>query len=280
MTAKTWFITGTSRGLGREWATAALERGDRVAATARDITALRPLVEAHGDSILPLTLDVNDRAAAFAAIDRAHGHFGRLDVIVNNAAYAQYGMVEEVSETETRAQMETNFFGALWVTQACLPHLRRQRAGHIVQVSSISGITAFPSIGIYAASKWALEGFSQALAQEVRSFGIKVTLIEPGGYATDGPLSAASNAQPFPAYESVRADWGATREALFSALGDPTATRDAVLRVVDTDEPPLRVFFGKDPLDFAVKDYESRLRTWREWNALSIAAYGAAKQTK
>ena len=175
---KTWFITGTSRGFGREWAIAALERGDRVAATARNLASLDNLVATYGDAILPIALDVTDRDADFAAVKRAHEHFGRLDIIVNNAGYGHFGMVEEVSEAEIRAQLETNVLGALWVTQAALPYLREQGSGHILQVSSIGGISAFMNTGAYHASKWALEGLSQSLSQEVADFGVKVTLIE------------------------------------------------------------------------------------------------------
>ncbi|QEC46354.1 SDR family NAD(P)-dependent oxidoreductase [Baekduia soli] len=191
MPAKTWFITGTSRGFGREWAAAALQRGDRVAASARDTGGLDDLVARHGDALLALALDVTDRDAAFAAVARAHEHFGRLDVVVNNAGYGQLGMVEELSEQEARDQIETNLFGALWVTQAALPFLREQGSGHILQVSSIGGISALPGIGMYHASKWALEGLSQALAQEVAGFGIHVTLIEPGGWS--GPRCSDSS---------------------------------------------------------------------------------------
>ena len=171
MAEKTWFITGTSRGFGREWTVAALERGDRVAATARDPKTLDDLVEEHGDALLPLELDVTDRDAVFDAVRRAHEHFGRLDVVVNNAGYGHFGMVEEMSEQEARDQIETNLFGALWVTQAALPYLREQGSGHFLQVSSIGGISAFPGIGMYHASKWALEGISQALAARSRTSG-------------------------------------------------------------------------------------------------------------
>src|SRR5690606_11048133 len=183
--SKVWFITGASRGFGREWAIAALDRGDRVAATARDVSTLDDLRDRFGDAVLAMTLDVTDRAADFAAVQRAHDHFGRLDIVVNNAGYGHFGFVEELTETEVRDQMETNFFGALWVTQAALPYLRRQRSGHIIQVSSIGGVSAFADLGAYHASKWALEGLSQSLSLEVAPFGIHVTLIEPGGYATD-----------------------------------------------------------------------------------------------
>lgn len=273
MNPKTWFITGTSRGFGREWASAALERGDRVVATARDLTSLDPLVAEHGDAVLPLSLDVTDRGAVFAAVARGHEHFGRLDVVVNNAGYGQFGMVEELSEQEARAQMETNFFGALWVTQAALPFLRAQGSGHILQVSSIGGVSAFPTVGIYHASKWALEGLTQALAQEVAGFGIRVTLIEPGGYATDWGGSSARHATPLPVYDEVRAQ-AANRPSRRGSPGDPVATRAAVLTLVDSPDPPLRVFFGATPLAIATADYESRLATWNSWQPLAVAAHG------
>src|SRR5215469_15707932 len=201
MASKIWFITGTSRGFGREWAIAALDRGDKVAATARHISSLDDLVARYGDAILPIQLDVTDREGDFAAVKRARERFGRLDIIVNNAGYGQFGMVEEISEREIRAQLETDLLGALWVTQAALPYLREQGSGHILQVSSIGGISAFPDIGAYHASKWALEGLSQSLAQEVAGFGIKVTLIEKNGYSTDWAGPSARRATPLPAYE-------------------------------------------------------------------------------
>ena len=204
MPNKTWFITGTSRGFGREWTKAALERGDRVAAAARDASTLDDLKAEHGDALLALTLDVTDREAAFGAVKRAHDHLGRLDVVVNNAGYGHFGMVEEITEPEARAQIETNLFGALWVTQAALPLLRQQGGGHIIQVSSIGGISAFAGVGIYHASKWALEGISQALAQEVEEFGIKVTLVEPGGFSTDWAGPSSKRSEPLEAYDALR----------------------------------------------------------------------------
>lgn len=271
--AKTWFITGTSRGFGREWALAALERGDSVVATARDAASLDDLVDAHGERVLPLPLDVTDRDAVFAATARGHERFGRLDVVVNNAGYGQFGAVEELTEAECRAQIETNLFGALWVTQAAVPLLRAQGGGHLLQVSSIGGVTAFPTVGIYHASKWALEGFSQALAQEVAGFGIRVTLVEPGGYATDWSGSSARHATAMPVYEAVR-EQAANRPSRRGTPGDPRATRDAVLTLVDAEDPPLRVFLGEAPLGIAVADYESRLETWRQWQPLAVAAHG------
>jgi NAD(P)-dependent dehydrogenase (short-subunit alcohol dehydrogenase family) len=275
MTTKMWFITGASRGFGREWTIAALQRGDSVAATARDTSTLDDLAESYGDRLLPLQLDVTDRDADIAAVGRAHQHFGRLDVVVNNAGYGQFGMVEELSEREARDQIETNLFGALWVTQAALPFLRQQGFGHIIQVSSIGGITAFPNVGMYHASKWALEGITQALAQEVASFGLKVTLIEPGGFSTDWGGASARHATTLSDYDGVREQanrWRATRTA---KPGDPTASSAAVLAIVDAAEPPLRIFFGDAPLGLAEQDYESRLATWRQWQHVSKAAQGS-----
>lgn len=221
-----------------------------------------------------MALDVTDHDAAFDAVSHAHEHFGGLDVVVNNAGYGHFGMVEELSEQEVRDQVETNLFGALWVTQAALPYLRRQGHGHILQVSSIGGISAFPMAGAYHASKWALEGISQALAQEVAGFGIKVTMIEPGSYSTDWAGTSAKRSEALPDYDEVRAESDRLRSSRQATPGDPVASRDAVLQLVDSDNPPLRVFFGDAPLAIATADYESRLATWREWQPLSVAAQG------
>ena len=277
MSEKVWFITGTSRGFGREWAIAALDRGDRVAATARNTDSLAELVEQYGDAILPISLDVTDKEAATAAVAQAHEHFGRLDVVINNAGFGHFGFVEEITEDEARAQMETNLFGALWVTQAALPFLRAQRSGHIIQVSSIGGISAFPLVGIYHASKWALEGFSQSLAQEVAGFGIFVTLVEPGGFSTDWSGSSSKRSEPLADYAELHEAVDAARKQRFAAPGDPVATRGAILKVVDADRPPLRIFFGESPLGTAKADYASRIAVWEEWNEVSIEAQGPAK---
>jgi NAD(P)-dependent dehydrogenase (short-subunit alcohol dehydrogenase family) len=274
---KTWFITGTSRGFGREWATAALERGDAVAATARNLGTLDDLAGKYGAALLPIRLDVTDREADFAAVRQAHDRFGRLDVVVNNAGYGQFGMVEEISEAEIRAQLETNLLGALWVTQAALPYLRAQGSGHIIQVSSIGGISAFMNTGAYHASKWALEGISQSLAQEAAAFGVKVTLVEPSGYSTDWSGSSARHAAALPAYDPVREQAAAARASRFTAPGDPAATRDAILRLVDSENPPLRLFLGEAPLGIAAADYESRLAAWREWQPVAAAAQGSGE---
>lgn len=272
--SKNWFITGTSRGFGRQWAIAALERGDRVAATARRLDTLNDLVEKYGDRILPIELDVNDRAADFAAIARAHEAFGSLDVVVNNAGFGHFGFIEEVTEAELRSQMETNLFGAFWVTQAALPYLRKQGHGHIIQVSSIGGVTSFPMIGAYHASKWALEGFTQSLAAEVAGFGIHVTLIEPTGFATDWAGASAAMSAPHSDYDELRAVIMENFASQGALAGDPSASAAVVLKLVDLAEPPLRVLFGPYALGIAKADYDSRIETWETFSELSIEAQG------
>lgn len=269
---KTWFITGTGRGFGRVWTEAALERGDQVAATARNLNSLNDLVERFGDRILPLRLDVTDRAADFAAVKQAHEQFGQLDVIVNNAGYGLFGAIEEISESEARSQIETNLFGALWITQAALPYLRTQGSGHILQVSSTSGIGTFPLLGLYNASKWGLEGFSEALSQEVAQFGIKVTLIEPGGFSTDWSGSSAVQAAPIPDYDSLRKARAARIAGTKS--GNPTASSAAILKLVDAENPPLRLLLGTAATQIVPQFYERRLKVWAEWEDVARAADG------
>ncbi len=270
--SKRWLITGTSKGFGRIWAEAALARGDRVAATARDASTLAPLAEAYGDLVLPLELDVTDKAGVDAAVASAEQRFGGLDVVVNNAGYGLFGTIEEVSEEQARAQIETNVFGALWVTKAALPGMRAQGSGHVIQVSSIGGVTAFPGLGLYHASKWALEGFSQSLAAEVKPLGIAVTLVEPVGYTTDWAGPSAVQAEPIPAYDWIREQ--RAKGGVRANRGDPEATGPAILELVDAEEPPLRAFFGEWALGMVRGDYESRLQTWEQWQDLARRAHG------
>ncbi|WP_234340429.1 SDR family NAD(P)-dependent oxidoreductase [Streptomyces sp. SCSIO 75703] len=269
LSGKVWFITGTSRGFGRVWAQAALERGDRVAATARNVDDIVGLSEAFGDAVLLLRLDVRDRAAVRDAVAAAVEHFGRLDVLVNNAGYGLFGPVETIGEEEARDQLDTNFFGTLWATQAALPVMRRQGSGHLVQVSSIAGLASWPMLGLYHASKWAIEGLSEALAQEVARFGIRVTLLEPGPYRTDWRGDSAVWADPGPVYADV-----AKPPSAGSLPGDPGATAGPLLDIVDAPNPPLRVLFGGTVLQTVRSVYEDRLGTWERWSSLARAAQG------
>lgn len=273
MQSKVWFITGASRGFGRIWAEAALRRGDKVAATARQVQDLADLAERFGDAVLPLTLDVTNTAQVQQVVEAAHTHFGRLDVVLNNAGYSLVGTVEEASDTDIRAVFDTNFFGAVHVVQAALPFLRAQSSGHIVTVSSSLGIGPRPLIGFYCATKAAVESIHESLAPEVKSFGVKVTLIEPGAYATDFASPTSLKAAPgMDTYADLRA-------RMFGVLAsaeraDPHATSEAILSLVDAEEPPLRFALGSTVLPMARAVYADRLATWQAWESVSNAAQG------
>ena len=267
MSDRPWFITGASRGFGRSFTQAALAAGDRVAATARDTSSLNDLAAEHGDAILPIELDVTDHDAVFAAVRAAHDGLGHLDVVVNNAGYGVSGAIEELTEDQARRQIEVNLFGALWVTQAALPFLREQGSGWIIQVSSIGGLAAFPLTGIYHASKWGLEGFSEALRQEVEPLGTKVVIVEPSGFRTDWAGSSMDRAEPIDAYQHI--DAIAERRAAQQAEnngsqpGNPDLAAQALLDTLARDDPPFRLLLGNLAYDVAVNRYESRLQEFR-----------------
>lgn len=279
--SKVWFVTGSSRGLGRHFVEAALSRGDQVAATARNAASLDELVDVFGEAVFPLELDVTDKTAVFEGVKRAREHFGRLDVIVNNAGYAQLGAIEELTEQHLRDQLETNLYGAVWVIQAALPYLREQGAGHIIQMSSAAGLIAMPLGGAYHVSKWALEALNESLAQEVAGFGVKVTVVEPGGFATRSgknpdPLNNGHMAEADPVYDGLR-----QRIAAFAGkqpAGDPAAAAQALLKLVDSDNPPLRVLFGQGFYPMLQQVYADRLKTWADWQDLSAQAHGNLDQ--
>ncbi|MEU1587618.1 SDR family oxidoreductase [Micromonospora sp. NPDC005710] len=266
---RTWFITGASRGLGRAFADTALGRGDRVVAAARTI-AQADFDETYADRLLALTLDVTDRAAVIAAVNTAVARFGRLDVVVNNAGTLSMGMIEEFTEAEARAQFEVNLFGALWVSQAVLPHLRAQRSGHIVQISSIAALGGFPSTGLYSASKFALEGMSEALAMEAAVFDVTVSMVQPGGYWTDLYTSVRATT-PMDAYAPLRAELE-RQWAEGSVDSEPRLAAEALLRLVDSDDPPLRLLLGSMVYDLAFDIARRRMDTWASWEQVSRAA--------
>ncbi|QMW05949.1 SDR family NAD(P)-dependent oxidoreductase [Spirosoma foliorum] len=270
--SKTIFITGASRGFGKIWAEAFLQRGDKVVATARDINSLSDLIDQYGDAILPIKLDVNDRAADFAAIQKATDYFGQIDVLINNAGYGLFGSVEETTEQEARDQIETNFFGLLWLTQAVLPVMRKQGHGHIVQVSSVLGVVTLPVLGLYNASKYAVEGLSESLAAEVSSFGIHVSLIEPNGFSTDWGGASAFHTAPMQEYEGVKAAFAASTTD--DDYGYPESTTDAILQLIDAKNPPLRLFLGKKALPWVKQVYAGRIAEWDQWSEVSTAAHG------
>jgi len=269
--SKIWFVTGASRGFGRVWAEAALKRGDKVAAAVRNPKALDDLVKTYGPAVLVLPLDVTNRAAVFEAVSQAHRHFNGLDVILCNAGYGYMGAIEELEHEQVKANFDTNVFGTLSVIQAALPILRAQRSGHILTVSSIGGIIGFPTGGSYTASKFVIEAMSEALAGEVAAFGIKVTIVEPGQFATEFRTSVQSPPS-IEAYDPIR-------QAIRSSfkpdeVGNPMATATAILEAVDANEPPLRLVLGSSTIAKFRAAYASRLSNWDKWEAVSNAAQG------
>jgi NAD(P)-dependent dehydrogenase (short-subunit alcohol dehydrogenase family) len=257
---RVWLITGASRGLGRVWTETALRHGDKVVAVARSVAAQEGLAE-WGDQVLLLELDVRDRAKAIAAVDQAISRFGRLDVLVNNAGYGLFGMVEEIPESLAREQLDTNVLGPLWFTQGALPHMRVQGSGHIIQISSIGGIVASPGLGLYHASKWALEGFSESLRAEVASFGIRVTVVEPGGFDTDWRGSSARHAASLAVYQSLR-EQRAARSNNPSLIADPQSVASALLSLVEHEDPPARLLLGEGLLKAVIAAYSARVDDW------------------
>jgi len=244
---KVWFVTGSSRGLGREIVEAALENGDRVAATARKPETLSDLKARFGENLLSLPVDVTNAEQVEASIRTAHETFGRLDVVVNNAGYGFMGGFEEMTDEEFKGQIDTNFWGVVNVSRAALPILRGQGSGHIIQITSIGGRNANPGLSGYQAAKFAVEGFSEALAQEVKPLGIHLTIIEPGGFDTDWGGSSMAFAEPMPAYApSV----GAMKQSIISHkgsyLGDPRKAARVIVGLVGNPEPPLRLPLGSD----------------------------------
>jgi NAD(P)-dependent dehydrogenase (short-subunit alcohol dehydrogenase family) len=274
MASKVWFITGASRGFGRVWTEAALKRGDRVAATARNPETLADLVSAYGDTVLALPLEVTDRDAVFDAVGQAHRHFGRLDIILSNAGYGYMGAIEELEPAQAKANFDTNVFGTLSVIQAALPILRAQASGHILTVSSIGGVIGFPTGGAYTATKFAIEAMSEALAAEVAPFGIRVTIIEPGSFSTEF-RSSVQSAPVIEAYNPIRQAIRASFKPEDS--GDPAATAEAIFKAVDADEPPLRLVLGSTTIARFKALYQARLSNWEKWDAVSNAAQGSPR---
>jgi len=272
--SKTIIITGASRGFGRIWAEALLKRGDNVVATSRNVNSLKGLADRYGKQFLALELDVTDKAATEAAVDQARRHFGTIDVLINNAGYSVFGAIEENSEQEARNLFEANVFGTLWMTQAVLPVFRAQGKGHVVQVSSVMGINTLPTMGLYSATKFAVEGFSEALQAEVKDFGIHVTLIEPNSFQTDFFGSSATRSAALPAYAKVNADFLAGDGLKPENVGDPQATVAALLGVVDSEQPPLRLFLGKLCLPWTQYTYGEKLAAWDKLKEVSAQAHG------
>jgi NAD(P)-dependent dehydrogenase (short-subunit alcohol dehydrogenase family) len=266
-----WLITGSSRGLGRALAEAVLERGDRLVATARSASDLDDLVARYGDQVRAVALDVTDRAAAAAAVQVAVDAFGGLDVLVNNAGYANVAALEDVEEDDFRAQVETNLWGVVNVTRAALPVLRAQRSGRIIQVGSVGGRVWSAGIGPYQTAKWAVEGFSGVLAQEVGPLGIHVTTVEPGAMATDWAGSSMAVHEASPDYADVIGFRAAGRGAITQG-SDPATAAAAIVELAGLDEPPLQLLLGADAYAVAHRVEDARRASDERFRDLTLSA--------
>ena len=272
--SKTWLITGSSRGFGWELAKAVLESGDNLVATARRPEQLDELVAKYGDRVRAVALDVTDAAAARAAVRTAVDEFGRLDVVVNNAGYANSAPIEEITEDDFRAQLEANLFGVVNVTRAALPVLRAQRSGHIVQFSSVGGrVGGSPGMGAYQTAKFAVEGFSEVLNTEVKPLGIKVLIIEPGAFRTEWSTTSMVRHEVGPDYEQTVGEMNRMREATAATWpGDPVRAAKIIVDVVALDEPPLRLLLGAGAIAAAEKSSRERAEEAARWADLSRSA--------
>jgi NAD(P)-dependent dehydrogenase (short-subunit alcohol dehydrogenase family) len=277
---KVWFITGTSSGFGLETTKALLERGDSVAATALEPDVHKGLQEKYGNKILPLRLDVTKRDEVKQAVEDAVKYFGRLDVVVNNAGLGYWGAIEELTEEDLQKQFDVNVFGSFRVIQAVLPIMRRQKSGHIIQISSRAGLKSHGMVGAYCASKWAVEAINDALSQEVAKFGIKVSIVEPGSFYTEfyrsiqyathvseiyAPIKKQGQSEmPMkngkPSLLNIRSDDG-------SNYPRPESVVKAILKAADADKPPLRLLVGEDSMKIIPEEYEKRLKQWKEVDA-------------
>jgi NAD(P)-dependent dehydrogenase (short-subunit alcohol dehydrogenase family) len=269
--ARTWLITGSSRGLGRALAKAVLQRGDRLVATARRPEQLEDLVQEYGDQVRTVALDVTDAAAAQRVVRLAVEEFGSLDVLVNNAGYANSAPIEETPDEDFRAQLETNLFGVVNVTKAALPVLRAQRSGHILQISSVGGrVGGTPGMGAYQTAKFAVEGFSEVLNNEVGPLGIKVVIVEPGGFRTDWGGSSMRIPSVGTDYEETVGKVNEFRRTADGAQpGDPDRAAQVIAGLADLDEPPLRLLLGSDAVRMAEQASRSRAAEAERWADVS-----------
>jgi NAD(P)-dependent dehydrogenase (short-subunit alcohol dehydrogenase family) len=267
---RTWLITGSSRGLGRALAEAVLADGDQLVATARRPEDLADLVEVEPGRVRAVALDVTDRAQANLAVETAREAFGRLDVVVNNAGYADVNSIEDFAEDDFRAQIETNLWGVINVTRAALPVLREQRSGHVIQISSVGGRDTAPGIGPYQTAKWAVEGFSGVLQKEVAPLGIHVTIIEPGGFRTDWAGASMTVHRIRPEYMASIGPMVEYRESAVP-LGDPAKAARAIIEISRLPEPPLRLLLGSDAFQVARAADEAKIASDERWKALTLS---------
>jgi NAD(P)-dependent dehydrogenase (short-subunit alcohol dehydrogenase family) len=273
-----WLITGSSRGLGRALAEAVLAAGHKLVATARDPKQLSDLVERYRDQVRAVALDVTDERAAAAAMQSAVDAFGRIDVLVNNAGYGDLSSIEDTSMKSFRTQIETNLFGVINVTKAAIPLMRREGSGHILQFASIGGRVGPIGRGAYAAAKWGVEGFSEVLAKEVGPLGLKVTIIEPGGFRTDFAGSSQTIGPDNPVYaKTVGAVAHFQRDFNGKQPGDPSRAAAAILTIAGTENPPLRLLLGSDAVRAAEEAESARIESDNKWRDLSVSTDFAVK---
>jgi NAD(P)-dependent dehydrogenase (short-subunit alcohol dehydrogenase family) len=282
--SSTWLITGCSTGFGRELARAVVASGYRVVVTARDPKTVEDIVAGHGDRTLALRLDVTDPAQVAEAVRRAEQHFGGIDVLVNNAGIGYFAAVEESDQAEARRMFEINYFGLARMIRAVLPGMRKRRRGHIINIASICGLAAIPSLGDYSATKFAVEGLSECLALEVGPLGIRVTLVEPSGFRTQwaGGSAKDSSAREIADYDATA---GATRRALRGLNGkqpgDPVRAANAIVQVVESPMPPLHLLLGKDALRLASEKLAALHRDFDTWQNVTVGAdFPAGEPTK
>jgi len=270
--SQVWLITGSSRGLGREFAIAVLEAGHKVAATARKVSDLEDLQMTYGENVLPIALDVTNEAQANEAVQSTIAKFGRVDILVNNAGYGNVAPVEDTSLAEFREQIETNLFGTIILSKAVLPHFREQKGGHFIQVTSIAGRMGPIGRAPYAAAKWGVEGFSETLAKEVAPFGVKVTLVEPGGFRTDFAGASTSLQEGRPEYdETVGKTARFQRDFNGKQPGDPKRAAAALLKIASEVNPPFRLIIGSDAYNAIEKNDLAKIEAAKEWKFLSIS---------
>ncbi|HEY0202331.1 MAG TPA: SDR family oxidoreductase [Burkholderiaceae bacterium] len=271
---KTWFITGTSSGFGRILTEKLLARGDRVAATLRKPEALADLKSQYGEHLWIEALDVTDTASVRRIVDKAFAELGRIDVVVNNAGYAVFGAAEELTDEQIRRQIDTNIIGSIQVTRAALPHLRVQGGGRILQLSSMGGQISLPALSLYHTTKWAIEGFFESVIQEVASFGIEVTLIEPAGANTNFAHGSMVKAQPMDAYEGTSVGtWRKAREdGGYNPALDPGKAVQAMIDSVDVHPAPRRLLVGRQAYDLVHQALTDRLKALEAQKAIAFAA--------
>lgn len=269
---KVWFITGSSRGLGRSLTQAVLAKGDLVAATARATANLQDFVTQYPGQVLALQLDVNDTRQIDEAVSRTLQHFGRIDILVNNAGFGIIGAAEAFTEEQVRSQLETNLYAPIAVTRAVLPHMRAQRSGRILQISSVGGRIGNAGLTMYQAAKFGLGGFSEALAKEVAPLGIYVTSVEPGGFRTDWAGASMSYAPQVPGYEAVvdqRADY--IRGGNFVPMGDPDKAALAMIRLTESETPPVHLLLGSEAVAMVEMNLKEKTKELEDWKVLSTS---------